>query len=203
MPMRSSVRALALSAALGLLAACGPASPLAGPANTPAAALPTYTVYPTYTPYPTADLAGLFCEYDFCIGHPPDVPLFDLEVVNQTVTNRSGYAQGNLIGFDQQFYVFLVWSQLAGEFDPAGMIDFILRGDTAQDPTFSESLGGRTVSFALLASTASPDVLPFGLAAAWKCGDRAFGWKVYTSVEGQGMDFLRQALARFGCSGGR
>jgi hypothetical protein len=206
MSIRSLPGILALAASLGLLAACGPkpSSPLAGPTDTPAvSALPTYTPYPTFTPVPALELTGLYCEYEFCIGHPAGIPLFDLEVVNQTVTSRSSYAQGNLIGFDPQFYVFLVWSQSAGEFDPAAMIDFILRGDQPQDTIFSESLGGRTVSYVLLASTQSPDVLPYGLAAAWKCGDRAFGWKVYTPQDAQGMDFLRQALARFACSGGQ
>ncbi|HSJ86162.1 MAG TPA: hypothetical protein VK909_03060, partial [Anaerolineales bacterium] len=36
--------------------------------NTPSA--PRATVVPTATPF---DLKGLFCEYQFCIGHPQDM----------------------------------------------------------------------------------------------------------------------------------
>jgi hypothetical protein len=201
--MRSPVRTQILLAALGLLAACGPyrGEPPSAPTAAPPA-VPTATPYPTYTLYPTADLSGLYCEYDFCIGHPPEIPFFDLEVANQALTERSSYAQGNLIGFDHQLYLFLIWSQLPGEFDPAAMIDRVLLDDSAQSTTFSESLGGRTVTYVALASTPSPDVLPHGLAAAWRCADRAFGWKAYVHQEDQASDLLHQALARFACSPG-
>jgi hypothetical protein len=201
--MYSKIRTLCLAAVIGICTACGPAAaaPPSEVVASPAAIspLPTYTPYPTLTYYPTPNLAGLFCEYEFCIGHPADVVLFDLEVVNQVVTNHSSYAQGNLLGFNGFFYVFIVWTQLAGEFDPAVMIDFTLRGDRTHGTVFSESMGGRTVSYALLASTASPAVLPYGLAAAWQCGDRVFGWKVYVSQDGQGQAYLHQALERFAC----
>ena len=38
--------------------------------------IPTYTPYPVPTPVPIPTkfaLAGLFCEYGFCIGHPTDM----------------------------------------------------------------------------------------------------------------------------------
>ncbi len=42
------------------------------------AAQPRPTIHPSYTPYPTftphaPTLEGLFCEYQFCIGHPVEI----------------------------------------------------------------------------------------------------------------------------------
>lgn len=193
------------------LAACSPRADIAPTPNVDvvgtavAAALtalpppPAPTAYPTYTPYPTTDLSGLFCEYDFCAGHPEGIPFFDLEVVNDYTTNRSSYAQGNLIAFSENLYVFLAWSQQVGEFDPSLMLNLVLRGDATQEIGFTEDINGRQVSYIWLTTTASADVVPFGLAAAWRCGDRAFGWKVYTSLEDQGLEYLWQALSRFEC----
>ena len=161
---------------------------------------PASTPYPTYTPYPTPDLSGLFCEYQFCISHPADTPFFDLEVVNKDFTNHSSYTQGNLIGFiDQQIFIFMVWSQITGEFDPNRMITLVLNGDQTDGILITTDINGRSVSYMLLSSTPSPDILPYGLAAAWQCDDRQFGWKIYTTQDGQGNDYLRQAMSQFTC----
>jgi hypothetical protein len=193
------------------LAACGakPSSETPAPAidtvgTAVAAALtavpprPTYTPYPTATPYPTPDLSGLFCEYEFCIGHPAGFPLFDLEVVNDYTANRSGYAQGILIGFDGNLYIFLSWSQVAGQFDPGVMLAAALQTDVPQEVRITEDINGRPVTYVLLQTTPSP-VVPFGLVAAWQCGDRQFGWKIYTAQDGQGIEYLWQALGSFRC----
>jgi hypothetical protein len=196
---------------LFLLSSCGPkagspATPSVDVASTAVAAAltaippqPTHTPYPTATPYPTLDLAGLFCEYEFCIGHPARFPFFDLEVVNDYTANRSSYDQGMLIGFDGSLYMFLSWSRLVGEFDPAPMLAASLQTDQPQETRLTEEIGGRIVTYTLLQSTAAP-ALPFGLAAAWKCGDRQFGWKIYAPADGQAVDYLWEAVSRFRCS---
>jgi hypothetical protein len=160
---------------------------------------PTYTPYPTATSYPSPDLSGLYCEYEFCIGHPAGFPLFDLEVVNDYTVNRSDYAQGMMIGFNETLYFFLSWSQMAGEFDPGVMLAAALQADVPQEVRITEDIDGRPVTYILLQSTSSP-VVPFGLVAAWQCGDRQFGWKVYTTQDGQGIEYLWQALSRFRCN---
>jgi hypothetical protein len=196
-----------------VLSSCGPktgsaATPSVDTAGTAVAAAltaippqPTYTPYPTATPYPTLDLSGLFCEYEFCIGHPARFPFFDLEVVNDYTTNRSSYDQGAMIGFDGSLYIFLSWSRLVGDYDPAAMLAAALQTDAPQDTRLTEDIGGRAVTYTLLQSTAAP-TLPYGLAAAWKCGDRQFGWKIYIPADGQALDYLREALNRFTCSNG-
>lgn len=194
-----------------LLPACRPrtSTPAAPPVDvvgtSVAAALtaippqPTYTPYPTYTPPPTPDLRGLFCEYEFCIGHPVGVPFFDLEVVNDFQTNRSSYEQGILIGFSEAVYLFFSWSRLYGSYDPNVMLTVVLLGDPPQETRLTVNLGGRPVTYVSLAATAST-LLPEGLAAAWQCGDRQFGWKVYAGQEAQALDLLHQALERFRCN---
>ena len=207
--MRRIFGTVSLLAVIIALSACKPAHTVAPSVDmvgtSVSAALtaipprPASTPYPTYTLYPTPDLSGLFCEYQFCISHPPDMPFFDLEVANQVFTDHSSYAQGNLIGFNQQIYIFVVWSQLTGEFDPNGMMPLVLIGDQTDGVLLTEDIQGRPVSYSLLTSTPSPDMLPNGLAAVWQCGDREFGWKIYTTQDGQGNDFLRQAMSQFTC----
>ena len=73
--------------AISVLATCAP-KPKADPnaqireaVAATVAAIPTYTPYPAPTSYPSLTpmaLAGLFCEYQFCIGHPPDIAFFDV-----------------------------------------------------------------------------------------------------------------------------
>ncbi|MEZ0395066.1 MAG: hypothetical protein ABWK53_01340 [Anaerolineales bacterium] len=197
--------------ALLLLSACrsqtaAPASPPIDVVGTSVAAAltsvppqPTFTPYPTYTPYPTPDLSGLFCEYEFCIGHPDGVPFFDLEVVNDYLTHRSSYEQGILIGFSDSVYIFFAWSRLYGDYDPNVMLTTVLLADTPQETRLTADFGGRAVTYVALASTPST-ILPQGLAAAWQCGDRQFGWKAYTNQQAQALDLLNQALARFRCN---
>jgi len=196
-----------------ILSSCGPkagspATPSVDTAGTAVAAAltaippqPTYTPYPTTTPYPTLNLAGLFCEYEFCIGHPARFPFFDLEVVNDFTANRSSYDQGMLIGFDGSLYIFLSWSRLVGDYDPSTMLTASLQTDLPQETRLTEDIGGRAVTYILLQSTAAP-TLPYGLAAAWRCGDRQFGWKIYTPADGQALDYLWEAVNRFRCSDG-
>jgi len=40
---------------------------------------------------------------------------------------------------------------------------------------------------------------PYGLAAAWECGDRWFGWKAYSAQEDQPLNLLWEAVSHFTC----
>jgi hypothetical protein len=161
---------------------------------------PSYTPYPTQTPYPTLDLGGMFCEYEFCIGHPDGVPLFDLEAVNDYTSNRSSTRQGMLITFAENLYIFLAWSAMVGDYSPETMLAYTLQNDLPNDVRMTVDINGYPVTYVLLKSTPS-NMVPYGLAAAWVCGDRQFGWKAYVSQDGQALEFLRQAMSRFTCKG--
>src|ERR1051325_5709131 len=56
-------------------------------ANTPVV-VSTLAPLPTATPF---DLKGLFCEYQFCIGHPQDMAFYDVNA-QQNVGSPSTYS---------------------------------------------------------------------------------------------------------------
>ena len=98
------------------LGACKPKTPLLSE-NTIAVAVaetlasqPVPTIQATYTPYPTIPtfvpvLEGLFCEYQFCIGHPIDIALFDA----REAENPSLYGEGGLAAYSPDFFTLIVF----------------------------------------------------------------------------------------------
>ena len=106
-----SIRRLLLLLLPGLLfvAACGSTTPnpdliriavestlRALPANT---RVPPTPMVPTPTPI---TLTGLFCEYQFCIGHPSDMAFYDVSAA-QNQKAPSGISQGILAGYNANF----------------------------------------------------------------------------------------------------
>ncbi len=196
-------------ACLLLLGACAPKTPTPDPnaqirksVAATVAAIPTVTPYPTFTPYPSPTLAalgGLFCEYNFCIGHPSDLVFFDVSA-QQNPTTPSSYSQGLLAAYNANLFIQLIWQHAPGATDPQFLMDLILE----------DGLDNRTGNFDLrlihemnvlsspITSTASP-LLPYGMIAGWVCGDRAFAWKVYAPQDGMAEGFLQEALAKFRC----
>ncbi|MEJ5223764.1 MAG: hypothetical protein WHV44_04855 [Anaerolineales bacterium] len=167
------------------------------------AAMPTATPYPTYPPPPTPrpPLQGVFCEYGFCIGHPVDFPLFDLNVVEKGVGAPSTYGSGKLLGFKNEFaFITVFWVQSTGTWDPSGLIGVALSefGDTPNGSLDIDLVGPLNVA-ALPLTPNEAITLRAGLAANWRCGDRDFVWKVYTQSEGQARELLREALGKFDC----
>src|SRR4026209_2478616 len=60
---------------------------------------PTLIPLPTFIPSPTPlDLKGLFCEYQFCIGHPTDMAFFDVSA-QKNPASPSTYSQGLIAAF--------------------------------------------------------------------------------------------------------
>ena len=165
------------------------------------AALPQPTIYPTYTPYPTVTphappLEGLFCEYQFCIGHPRDIALFDA----REAENPSTYSEGMLASYRPDLFTLVVWQLNYGSDDPQFMLDLVMADgvDTRRGTLDVNLLGDLTTFYTALNATAS-DVLPAGGAGAWVCGDRAFGWKVYTSSEEIAQQLFKNAIEKFRC----
>ena len=190
-----------------LLAACGPRTPspelqirqaVAGTLS----AIPTPTRGSIPTPYPTPtafSLVGLFCEYQFCIGHPQDMAFFDVSA-QRNPGAPSTYAQGILAAYNANLFIQFLWQTAPGATDPQFMLDLILDKDF--DTPSGQATPGRQQDmitvFEPIQTTASP-VLPFGAAGAWTCGDRAFAWKVYTPDTGSGQALFNDALNRFSC----
>ena len=165
---------------------------------------PTLSPIPTIaTPFPTATaftLQGLFCEYQFCIGHPIEMALFDVNA-QQNAGAPSTYTQGILATYNANLFIQVIWQISPGAADPQFLLELIL-GDGIDNRVGTPEvklIRDMNVVYTPITTTASA-ILPFGGAAAWTCGDRVFAWKVYTPDETSPRGLFDSALARFNCS---
>jgi hypothetical protein len=166
------------------------------------AAIPTNTPNPVATPYPSStpfDLAGLFCEYRFCIGHPNDMAFFDVSAQNNPAS-PSTYSQGLIAAFNGNLFIQMVWQISPGAADPQFMLDLILDDvDTRAGNLDVKLIRDMNVVYTPITSTATP-LLPFGGSAAWICGERVFAWKVYSPQAENARPLFDAALERFQCN---
>ena len=167
------------------------------------AAIPTSTPQPIQTPYPTPtsfDLRGLFCEYQFCVGHPADMSFFDVSAQNNPGA-PSTYSQGLLATYNGNLFIQMIWQLSPGTADPQFMLDLILDEgtDTRIGNLDVKLIRDMNVVYVPITSTATA-VLPFGAAGAWICGERAFAWKVYSPQEDNTQALFDQAISRFMCN---
>jgi hypothetical protein len=166
------------------------------------AAMSTSTSLPIPTPFPTPtlfDLAGLFCEYQFCIGHPIDMAFYDVSA-QQNLGTPSSYSQGLIAAFNATLFIQMVWQSAPGAADPQFMLDLILDPglDTRVGTPEVKLVRDMNVIYTPITSTTTA-VLPFGGAAAWICGDRAFAWKVYTPDDQSPPTVFENSFNRFIC----
>jgi hypothetical protein len=166
------------------------------------AAIPKSTPAPSSTPFPTAtpfDLAGLFCEYQFCMGHPIDMAYFDVNAKNNPAS-PSTYSQGLIAAFNPNLFIQMAWQIAPGASDPQFMLDVILDEgvDTRVGTLDVKLIRDMNVIFSPITSTASP-VLPYGGGAAWVCGERVFAWKIYTPQAESAQPLFQEAFTRFTC----
>ncbi|OQY86432.1 MAG: hypothetical protein B6D40_01265 [Anaerolineae bacterium UTCFX3] len=194
----------ALLTACSLKAAPDPNVQIQIAVNATLAALPTAAPAPT-NPIPPAPtpfmLTGLFCEYNFCIGHPPDMAFYDV-VAKQNPSSpvASMFTNGILAAHNNSLFIQLIWQHAPGATDPVFLIDLILE-DGLDAPTGAYNLRlirDMNVLSSPITTTASP-LLPFGGVAGWVCGERAFAWKVYAPQAESFEALLAEALARFRC----
>ena len=166
------------------------------------AALPISTAAPIPTPHPTAtpfDLKGLFCEYQFCIGHPIDMAFFDVSAQNNPGA-PSAYSQGLLAAFNGNLFIQVMWQLAPGTSDPQFMLDLILDDVDSRVGTLDVKLiRDMNLIYTSIASTTTP-ILPFGAAGAWICGERAFAWKVYSPQAENTQALFDMAMDRFQCN---
>ena len=197
---------IALLAGVFINTACGPKSDtklqiqqaVAGTLS----ALPTAVLIPTTTPVASAtpaSLTGLFCEYEFCIGHPPEMAFLDGMALRDPL-NPSRYAEGLMAAYQGNLYIQLDWQSAPGISDPSFMLNTILQDgvDTRNGNQSAKLTRGINVIYTAITTTAHP-ATPYGGAAAWTCGDRAFAWKVYTPQPESAEALFNDALARFHC----
>ena len=170
------------------------------------AAIPKVTAGPPPTlipPIPTAtpfDLTGLFCEYQFCIGHPADMAFYDVSAVNSNQGTPSTYQTGLMAAYSGNLLIQLVWQFSPGASDPRFLLDLILEDglDTSVGTPEVKLIRDMNVVYTPITTTATA-VLPFGGAAAWTCGDRVFAWKTYTPDEASPAALFDSTLSRFVC----
>lgn len=166
------------------------------------AAMPTSTPQPLppLFPTPTAfDLRGLFCEYQFCVGHPVDMAFFDVSAQNNPAA-PSSYSQGLIAAFNGNLFIQMIWQLAPGTADPQFMLDLILDDvDTRVGTLDVKLIRDMNVAYTPITSTASP-ILPFGAAGAWICGERAFAWKIYSPQAENTQALFDQAIDRFQCN---
>ncbi len=192
-----------------ILSACAPRSPQPDPQTAIASAvaatvasIPTVTPYPLPTPYPTPTpipLRGLFCEYAFCIGHPPNMAFYDVRAA-QDQTSPSAYEQGMLASYSQNLFLLFIWQTAPPESDPQILLDLIIDDVDERSGNLDVRLIGRLNVFYIPITTTATPLLPYGGAAAWACGDRLFAWKAYTPSPEQPSPLLMETLGKFACA---
>ncbi len=200
---------LAFSLILFLSAACSPKTLTPDPNQqirqavaATLAAIPSATPIPPATPYPSPtpfNLAGLYCEYSFCIGHPIDMALFDVSA-QQNPAAPSTFSQGLLASFNGNLFIQVMWQSAPGAADPKFLLDTIIdpQIDLVDGNMDVMRVRDMNVMYTNITSTATP-VLPFGGSGAWTCGDRVFAWKVYTPQIENARPLFEEALGRFTC----
>jgi hypothetical protein len=166
------------------------------------AAIPTFTPYPSPISPPTstpASLAGLFCEYQFCIGHPPDMAFLDVTAQSNPLAPSTA-SQGLLAAYNAKLVIQFVWQDAPGSTDSQFMLDLIVdtKVDTRSGALEPLLVGNLNVIYVPITTTATP-ILPNGGAAAWICGGRAFAWKAYAPQPDLPKNLLIEALQNFRC----
>ncbi len=204
-----SLRFLTIGLSLFLLTACSPKPVTPNPNEqirqavaATLAAIPTVTPIPPSTPYPSPtpfSLTGLFCEYQFCIGHPADMAFYDVNA-EQNPLSPSSYGLGWIAAFNANLFIQARWQTAPGTADPEFLLNAILdpKIDTRTGNLEVKLIRGMNVMYTAITSIASPQ-FPYGGSGAWTCGDRVFAWIVYTPQAETAGPLFEEMLARFTC----
>jgi hypothetical protein len=202
-----------LSLILFLLASCAPKAVTPNPniqisqaVAATLAAIPAIApvIPPTPYPSPTAvNLAGLYCEYQFCIGHPAGVAFYD-HLATLNLGAPSTYNNGFIYAYQiPNLVISLIWLQAPGTSDPNFLLETILADQTDIPSGSLEVKLIRNMNVVYTPITTTISEVPFGSAGAWTCGDRVFAWKAYTPQAETAAPLFEEALARFTCGQNR
>lgn len=167
------------------------------PTLTPFPPLPTATPYPTLTPYATPDLTNLFCGYGFCIGHPQDAFLADVDAPD----DWSSFEDGFLAGIEGDILIGVYWelSTEARWDTEAEVLSHIDETDEIQGEVVQETMGNSRITYVLFNSLAQDTSRPYRLAATWYCDGRGFTAFFFSKVDGIVLEHMRQSLTAFTC----
>lgn len=201
-------RYLVLLTAFGL-AACGPGKPAINEeiliaVQQTIAAMPSAAPNPIPSPLPPATevpLSGLFCEYQFCIGHPDGMAFFDVVAKqNPSSPTASTLDDGILAANNTSLFLEVMWQAAPSGSDGQFLLDLVIdsRVDSRSGDVQPILMRDLNVFYVPIGSTASAS-LPYGGAAAWVCGDRAFAWKAYAMQPDLAKNLLMDALQLFRC----
>ena len=146
------------------------------------------------------NLSGLFCEYQFCIGHPVSISFFDLDA-QRNPQAPSSISQGMLVAYNPSLLIQVIWQDATGASNASFMLDTIMdsKVDARSGDLKAFQAGGLNVDYVSITTSATAS-LPYGGAGAWLCGGRAFAWKAYTTQTDLAADLLNEALQKFRCS---
>lgn len=194
-----------------ILTACGAVGPSADEqihvaVQQTVAAMPTTAAVsvPSPMPLPTnVPLKGLFCEYEFCIGHPAGMAFFDvIAKQNPTAPIASAFDDGILAANNSSLFLEVIWQTAPSGTDGQFMLDRVIDSSVDSKSGDVQTLLVRELNiFFVPIGTTATAALPNGGAAAWVCGGRAFGWKTYTVQPDLAKNLLMDALAEFRCEG--
>jgi hypothetical protein len=112
----------------------------------------------------------------------------------------STYSQGLIAAFNGNLFIQMIWQLAPGTSDPQFMLDLMLdETDTRVGNLDVKLIRDMNVIYTSISTTATP-VLPFGSAAVWICGERAFAWKVYSPQAENTQPLFDSAFERFACN---
>ncbi len=161
---------------------------------------PTQVTLPTPFPTPTTvSLSGLYCEYQFCIGHPVGVAFYD-HLATLDVGAPSTYGNGFIYAYQiPSIIISLIWLQAPGTTDPSFLLETILddQADLSTGSLEVKLIHNMNVVYTPI--TTSISEVPFGSSGAWVCGDRVFAWKSYTQQADIAASLFAEAMSRFTC----
>jgi hypothetical protein len=167
-------------------------------------ALPTPPPRPTPIICPTAiavSLSGIFCEYEFCIGHPKGFALFDVVAKqNPNSPEVSKYEVGKLATYGPANFIQVIWQTIPPATKSEYLLDLVIDDsvDIRIGPSEPLTVAGTNATIVPLTTTTTK-LLPFGSAAAWLCGGRGFAWKAYAREPALANLLLTEALRAFRC----
>jgi hypothetical protein len=157
---------------------------------------PAPTPYPTLTPFPTQDLTNLFCSYGFCIGHPTEAYLVDLDAPDEWSSSRNG----SVIGIEDDNVMGVFWqTRTESEWNSEEEVLDLIEDDEIQGEAIQETIGNTLVAFAAFNSLDPDTSRPYRLAAAWHCGNRGFTLLLFSKKDGIVLNLMRQSIDPFTC----
>ena len=159
--------------------------------------LPSATPYPTSTSFPTPDLANLFCEYGFCIGHPADAYLVDVDAPEDWST----FSEGSVFGIEGDTVIGVFWETKTEEaWDiESEVLDLIDEDEEIQGELVQETIGNIFVAYAIFHSQDPSVNRPYRLGASWHCGNRGFVLIFLSNRDDVVFDFMQSSLEKFSC----